>query len=153
MKTHIQMQDLKTHREQLLRPQKKNGMSLVHCALKILSKIQWNLLINQKLSDKAVITNTLLVNLDLMEKLLELAKKLTILFMKVNSKMTSTMVMEDLFIQMETTTLEIGLMERDQGTESWLTNQVGCMKASGSIASLWEINDYIAFIFSFQNII
>jgi hypothetical protein len=124
-------------------------MSLVRCALKILSKIQWNLLINQKLSDKAVTTNTLLVNLDLMEKLLELAKKLTILFMKVNSKMTSTMVMEDLFIQMETTTLEIGLMERDQVTESWLTNQVGCMKASGSTASLWEINDYIAFIFSF----
>ncbi len=153
MKTHIQMQDLKTHKEQLLRPQKKNGMSLVRCALKILSKIQWNLLINQKLSDKAVTTNTLLVNLDLMEKLLELAKKLTILFMKVNSKMTSTMVMEDLFIQMETTTLEIGLMERDQVTESWLTNQVGCMKASGSTASLWEINDYIAFIFSFQNII
>lgn len=73
--------------------------------------------------------------------------------MKVNSKMTSTMVMGDLFIQMETITLEIGLMERDQGTESWLTNQVGYMKASGSTASLWENNDYIDFIFLFQKII
>ena len=55
--------------------------------------------------------------------------------MKVNLKMMSTMVTEDLFIRMETITLGTGWMERDQDTENWLTSRVGCMKVSGSTAS------------------
>ena len=77
-KIHIQMQDLKTLKEWLLKLQKKNGTSLVHYGLKILSKIQWKQLINLKLSGKAIIISTLLDSLDLMEKLAELVKKLTI---------------------------------------------------------------------------
>jgi hypothetical protein len=38
--------------------------------------------------------------------------------MKVNLKMMSTTVTEDLFIRMETITLETGWMGRDQDTEN-----------------------------------
>ena len=152
-KIHIQMQDLKTLKELLLKLQKKNGMSLVHYASKILSKIQWSQLINLKLSDKALIISILLDSLDKTGKLAELEKKLTILFMKANLKTTSITVTADLFIQTETTTLEIGWMERDQGTENWLTNQVGCMKVNGSTASSWEINDIYSLCLSFRTFI
>ena len=94
-------------------------MSLVHYASKILSKIQLSQLINLKLSGKALIISILLDSLGQMVKLAELEKKLTILFMKANLKTMSTTVTEDLFIQTETITLEIGWMERDQDTENW----------------------------------
>jgi hypothetical protein len=51
---------------------------LAHYDSKILSKIQWKQLINLKLSGKAIIISILLDSLDLMEKLAELVKKLTI---------------------------------------------------------------------------
>lgn len=88
-----------------------------------------------------------------MVKLAELEKKLTILFMKANLKTMSTTVTEDLFIQTETITLEIGWMERDQDTENWQTNQAGCMKVSGSTASSWEINDLYSLYLSFRTFI
>ena len=110
-------------------------------------------MINLKLSGKALIISILLDSLDKTGKLAELEKKLTILFMKANLKTTSITVTADLFIQTETTTLEIGWMERDQGTENWLTNQVGCMKVNGSIASLWEINDIYTLYLSFRSFI
>lgn len=61
--------------------------------------------------------------------------------MKVNLKMISTTVMEDLFIQMEITIQEIGLMEKDLDMESLQISRVEFMKDSGNIASSWEINE------------
>lgn len=57
--------------------------------------------------------------------------------MKVNLKMISTMDMEDSFIRMEITILEIGLMGSGPVMVSLWINLVGFMKVSGSIVSLW----------------
>ena len=75
-----------------------------------------------------------------MVRLPVLAKKLTILFMKANSKTIYTMAMVGSFTQMATITSAIGLMGSGQGTGSWWTNLEGFMKGSGSTVSLW-VND------------
>ncbi len=53
------------------------------------------------------------------------------------------MVMEDIFIQMETIILETGKMEKDQDGENQSTSQERSMRECGSIANTW-VTDYLS---------
>jgi stage III sporulation protein SpoIIIAA len=68
-----------------------------------------------------------------MEEFKELERKSTILFMKVNLKMTFIMDMVDTFMPTVAITLEIGSMAKDLDGENTLINLEKFKKVCGSI--------------------